>query len=101
MVYSFPSANAVMMSLSPAAMGEDRPEGAGVFHFKFLSGPNSTGGFCPWATADPPGPRNCGHTSGCSAPRPTAANNPIVMNATKVLIPLTSLVSGQDLFTAF
>src|SRR5262245_30619672 len=50
-----------MTSLSPATMGEDPPFGAVTFHFTFLSGPNSTGGFCPSATPDPPGPRNCGH----------------------------------------
>src|SRR4051812_38006298 len=60
-------------------MGDENPEGTFTFHFTFLSGPTSIGGFWPSATPDPPGPRNCGHGAG-SAPRTTAANTPKTAN---------------------
>ena len=50
--------------------GDDRRRearsGPATFHFTFLSGPNSTGGFWPSATPEPFGPRNCGQASGSS-----------------------------------
>src|SRR5262245_44341201 len=55
-------------------IGEDRPLGTGIFHFTFLSGPISTGGFWPSATPDPFGPRNLGHGDS-SAPKLIALNN--------------------------
>src|SRR5690349_3338082 len=51
------------MSLSPTTIGDDAPLGQSTRHFKFLSGPNSTGGFSCSAIAEPFGPRNCGHAS--------------------------------------
>jgi hypothetical protein len=47
--------------MSPTTIGDESPLGTGFFHFTFLSGPTSTGGFWSSATPDPPGPRNCGH----------------------------------------
>src|SRR5882724_6740732 len=82
MVYSFPASNAVIMRLSPATIGDERPEGADTFHLRFLSGPNSTGGFWPSATPDPFGPRNRGHTSAFSAARLKVVNIPI--DATRI-----------------
>src|SRR5256712_12698375 len=70
-----------MTSLSPATIGEERPLGAGTFHFTFLSGPNSTGGFWPSATPEPSGPRNRGHASELSAASPTAVNASTDTNA--------------------
>src|SRR5438552_16426833 len=92
MVYSFPPSNAVMTSLSPATIGEEDPAGAGTFHFTFLSGPNSTGGFWPSAAPDPPGPRNPGHASGLSPPVPTAANTPRATDAINSFMTLPSVV---------
>src|SRR4051794_19737027 len=48
-------------------MGEERPLGAATFHFRFFSGPNSSGGFCPSATPEPSGPRKRGQTRGSPA----------------------------------
>src|SRR5262245_3334256 len=79
-----------MTSLSPATIGDESPLGAGTFHFTFFSGPNSTGGFCPSATPDPPGPRNCGQASGLSALSPTAANTPSAIIAMKLFMSITS-----------
>src|SRR6266851_9593133 len=95
MVYNFPSSSAVMTSLSRAMIGDDIPVGARTFHFTFLSGPNSTGGFWPAATPDPPGPRNCGHASGVSPPCPTAARRAATTNAIGVLMSNTSGVVGM------
>src|SRR5579885_850075 len=47
--------------------GDDTPGGTATFHLTFFCGPNSTGGFWPAATPDPPGPRNCGHGAGSAA----------------------------------
>src|SRR6516164_2081374 len=80
-----------MTSLSPAVIGEDRPAGAGTFHLRFLSGPNSTGGFWPSATPDPPGPRNCGH-AGPSPARPAFAQSPSARTAIIVLMSTPSVV---------
>src|SRR5262249_55230219 len=71
-------------------MGEDRPPGTDTFHFTFLSGPNSTGGFWSSATPEPPGPRNCGQ-GGASAPSPAAVNTPTATNAIHPLITLSSV----------
>src|SRR4051812_14014115 len=91
MGYSLPFSNAVSTRVSPAAIGEENPGGTLTFHFTFLSGPNSTGGFCPSATADPFGPRNCGHASGASAPSPATANTPTATDAIHFLMPSPSL----------
>jgi len=56
-----------MTSLSPTTIGDESPPGTDIFHFTFLSGPTSTGGFWSSAIPDPLGPRNCGHTSGSFA----------------------------------
>src|SRR5712671_3934060 len=80
MVYNFPASNAVIMRLSPATIGDERPGGTDTFHLRFLSGPNSTGGFWSSATPDPFGPRNRGHTSDLSAASPAAVNTPIDTN---------------------
>src|SRR5204863_9240573 len=64
-----------MTSLSPATIGDDQPPGALTFHLTFLSGPNSTGGFCSSATPDPPGPRNCGHGPAGAWPDAVAAKD--------------------------
>src|SRR5262245_36326872 len=80
-----------MTMLSPAMIGDDKPLGILTFHFTFLLGPNRTGGFCPSATPDPPGPRNCGQASGSPA-RPTAANNPNATNAIIVLMSISLVV---------
>src|SRR5262249_7507273 len=85
------SSNAVMTSLSPAVIGEDRPAGAGTFHLRFLAGPNSTGGFCPPATPDPPGPRNCGQ-AGLSPARPAVAPSPRATTGIIVLMSIPSIV---------
>src|SRR6476620_5743851 len=66
-VISLPSSNAVNTSKSPTTIGDEGPPGTDLFHFTFLSGPTSTGGFWSSAIPDPPGPRNCGHTSGSLA----------------------------------
>src|SRR5882672_9878074 len=80
-----------MTSLSPATTGEERPVGAGTFHFTFLSGPNSTGGFWPSATPDPFGPRNWGQASDLSAASPTPVNAPTDTNATNSFMSWNSL----------
>ena len=49
-------------------IGDESPAGTGTFHFTFLSGPMSTGGFSSIAMPDPLGPRNRGHASEFSAP---------------------------------
>src|SRR5262245_44554071 len=79
-VYSFPSSKAVITSLSPATMGEESPLGAGTFHFTFLSGPNSMGGFALSAIPDPLGPRSLGHASDLSAACPSLMNTPNDIN---------------------
>ena len=79
-MYNFPSSNTVMTRFSPATIGEESPLGANTFHFTFLSGPNSTGGFWPSAMPDPSGPRNLGHTSDLSAASPPAVNIPTDIN---------------------
>src|SRR6476659_9553025 len=84
-----------MTSLSPATIGDDTPEGAVTFHFRFLSGPNSTGGFCPSAIPEPAGPRNCGHNCG-SPPCARVANNAIVRNAIEVFMSITSVAGNGD-----
>src|SRR5262245_65685914 len=94
-VQSLPPSNAVITTLSPATTGEDSPLGAGTFHFTFLSGPNSTGGFWSSATPEPPGPRNWGHASGLSPPRPAATNT---ATATSAIDPFT-LPSSLDVGT--
>src|SRR5262245_59461677 len=81
MVYSFPAANAVITSLSPATIGEESPLGTGTFHFAFLSGPNSTGGFAWSATPDPLGPRHRGHSRESSALSPQVVNHPAASTA--------------------
>src|SRR6476660_8345365 len=78
-----------MTSRSPATIGDDSPGGAGTFHLRFLSGPNSTGGFWSSATPDPLGPRNCGQASGLSAASPAAATATI---ATDASIPFMSCI---------
>src|SRR6516164_826971 len=85
-----------MTSLSPAVIGEDRPAGAGTFHLRFLSGPNSTGGFWPSATPDPPGPRNCGHAEPSPA-RPAVPKSPSATTAiiVRMSIPLVSRQSPR------
>src|SRR5205807_468911 len=90
MVYSLPFSNAVRTRLSPATMGDDNPLGTATFQRTFFSGPNSTGGFCPWATPDPPSPRNWGQESGLSAPTAAATTIPAVTNAIKVFIACSS-----------
>src|ERR1700676_2031092 len=80
-----------MTSVSPAVIGEDRPRGAGTFHLRFLVGPNSTGGFWPSATPDPPGPRNCGH-AGPSPAWPAVAKSPSATTAIIVLMSIPSVV---------
>src|SRR5262245_59241245 len=67
-------------------IGEDKPLGAEDFHFTFLSGPNSTGGFWPSATPEPSGPRNRGQTRDFSALKPFIANAPISNSAISFLI---------------
>src|SRR6266404_80799 len=62
-------------------IGDEIPAGTGTFHWTFRSGPISTGGFCPSATPDPPGPRNCGQASGLSPQCPMAVNTPIAAHA--------------------
>src|SRR5262245_42034783 len=91
MVYSLPLSNAVRTRLSPATIGDENPPGTRTFHFTFLSGPNSTGGFWSSATADPPGPRNCGQASGLSAPSPTDANKPTAMDVIHPLMSSSSM----------
>src|SRR6476660_1148260 len=88
-----------MTSLSPATMGEESPLGVDAFHFRFLSGPNSTGGFWPSATPDPSGPRNRGHTSCFSAHNPAVANAPINTSGIKffMLSPRLSFVGMRFL----
>src|SRR5262245_9026560 len=81
------------MILSPTTTGDDMPLGTATFHFTFLVGPISTGGFCPSATAEPPGPRNCGHAG--SPASPTAANTPTAANASNRFMFVTSIV-GVD-----
>src|SRR5262245_12777119 len=76
MVYSLPSSIAVITTLSPAMIGDERPLGTGTFHFTFFSGPNSTGGFASSAMPDPFGPRNRGQASDFSALEPGVANIP-------------------------
>src|SRR6516165_2544499 len=83
-----------MTSLSPATTGEDRPPGAGTFHLRFLVGPNSTGGFWPSATPDPPGPRNCGH-AGPSPERAALAQSPSATIAIIVLMSIPSVVGKK------
>src|SRR5277367_4695158 len=90
MVYSFPPSNAVMTSLSPATIGDEKPFGTTVFHFTFLSGQNSTGGFWPSATPDPFGPRNRGQASGLSAAKPHAANATNTVDAIQTFMSLLS-----------
>jgi hypothetical protein len=85
-VYSLSFSKAVTTSLSPATIGDDSPDGAGTFHFTFFSGPTSTGGFCPSATPDPPGPRNCGHPGASPAPSVTDANARTAANAMRAFI---------------
>src|SRR5262245_3359680 len=99
-VQSLPPSNAVMTTLSPATTGEESPLGAGTFHLTFLSGPNSTGGFWSSATPDPFGPRNCGHTSGLSAPTATVVSTPSATHASVLFIIVTSKVSGERRTTA-
>ena len=88
-VYSLPSSNAVRNSLSPATTGDEKPDGTGTFHFRFLSGPNSTGGFSPSpATPLPFGPRNCGHFGASAAhpaPAPAASAPPNTPTATRFM----------------
>src|SRR5262249_25591347 len=84
-----------MPSLPPATPGGASPAGAGTFHFTFLAGPNSTGGFSVSATPEPPGPRNWGHASGLSPPRPAATN---AATATSAIDPFT-LPSSLDVGT--
>src|SRR5687768_13804551 len=79
-----------MTSLSPTTIGEERPLGALTFHFTFLSGPSSTGGFWSSATPEPPGPRNCGQASGFSPATPAPANTPTATNAINVLMSTSS-----------
>src|SRR5262245_25790534 len=62
-------------------IGEESPLGAETFHFKFLSGPNSTGGFALSATPEPFGPRNRGHPSELSALNAVVVNTPPASNA--------------------
>src|SRR5580692_11446989 len=88
--------NAVRTRLSPTTIGEENPLGTGTFHFTFLSGPNSTGGFCPSATPDPPGPRNCGQASGLSAPIPTAATVNSAIDAMNFVISMPSIVLVRE-----
>src|SRR5688572_21775174 len=86
-----------MTSLSATTIGDEAPLGAATFHFTFFSGPISTGGFCPSATPDPPGPRNRGHASRSSAPNATAANTPTANNAAHTFdafIARSSVVAG-------
>src|SRR4029434_1591607 len=92
MVQSFPPSKAVTTSLSPATTGDESPLGTATFHFTFFAGPISTGGFWPSATPDPPGPRNCGHARGFSAPRPAAANTAHATSALQVFMLSTFVV---------
>src|SRR5688572_31156128 len=84
MVQSFPPSKAVITSLSPARMGDERPGGAGTFHLTFVSGPMLIGGLACSATPEPPGPRNCGHSNAfspavASTPnKPATTSNPII-----------------------
>src|SRR5262245_4969573 len=84
-----------MTSLSPATTGEDSPGGAGTFHFTFLSGPISTGGFWSSATPEPLGPRNCGHAAGWSAARAAAANTASAADAFTPSVSSPSMVAGR------
>src|SRR5262245_24884646 len=61
-------------------IGEESPLGVETFHFKFLSGPNSTGGFAWSATPEPFGPRNRGQTSELSALKAAVVNTPPASN---------------------
>src|SRR5262245_35250526 len=82
-----------MISLSPATIGEETPAGAATFHFRFFSGPNSTGGFCPSATPEPLGPRNCGQTGAVSPPSPTDVKNPAAANVIHTFMAVSSEVA--------
>src|SRR5205085_2708780 len=94
--YSLPPSNAVSTSRSPAMIGEENPGGTGTFQRTFRSGPNSTGGFSPSATAEPPDPRNCGHASRRSSANPTAANTASATHAVSHLMSGPSVVLGID-----
>ena len=74
-MYSLLFSKAVSTSKSPTMIGDEKPLGAGTFHFTFLVGPTSTGGVCPAAIPEPAGPRNCGHAGG-SPPAAPVAHNP-------------------------
>src|ERR1043165_3823586 len=86
-----------MTSLSPATIGEEMPLGTATFHFTFFAGPNSTGGFCPFAIPEPFGPRNCGQPDGTSPASPMAAKKARATNVSNVLMSFSS-VKGSWFF---